>query len=48
MVLKVARREDMRGDNLPPPPPPPAKKREKVIATQQKRKDGNVTYFKPN
>lgn len=47
MVLKVARREDMRGENLPPPPPP-AKKREKVIATQQKRKDGNVTYFKPN
>ena len=46
MVLKVARREDMRGENLPPPPP--AKKREKVIATQQKRKDGNVTYFKPN
>ena len=46
MVLKVARREDMRGENLPPPPP--AKKREKVIATQQKRKDGNVTYFKPS
>ena len=47
MVLKVARREDMRGENLPTPPPRP-KKREKVIATQQKRKDGNVTYFKPN
>lgn len=46
MVLKVARREDTRGENLPPPPPPP--KKEKVIATQQKRKDGNVTYFKPN
>lgn len=46
MVLKVARREDTRGENLPPPPP--RQKKEKVIATQWKRKDGNVTYFKPN
>lgn len=36
MVLKVARREDTRGENLPPPPP--AKKRKRSLLPSGKEK----------